>query len=207
MYEHSDKAIARINRRIQHEFAVLRRSIAAFDEIWRLQDAVNVCYRNILNEAKQCYLEVANNTYKDETDRDGLFSYLWVEQFLLRYDPVTKYVFAHEYDRKRARTFEFVVCTQRRADLQKELKQAMYALSVQTKQASDEITDESTLQAYRDSGVQYVRWVTETDDRVCSECKKRNNKVYAIDKVPPKPHIRCRCRLIPATRQLIDIQT
>ena len=200
MYEHSDKAIAIINRRIQHEFVVLRRSIAAFDEIWRLQSAVNACYQNILNEAKQCYLEVANAVYKDVTDRDSMFTYLWIEQFLLRFDPVTKYVFAHEYDRKRARTFELVVCTQRRADLQKELKQAMYQLSVQTKQASDEITDESTLQAYRDSGVQYVQWVSETDERVCSECKKRNGKIYPIDKVPDKPHIRCRCRFVPVKK-------
>lgn len=196
MYEHSDKAIAAINRRIQHEFAVLKRSIMAFDEIWQLQYAVNDCYRNILNEAKRCYMEVANNAYKDVTGRDSMFDYLWVERFLMRYDPVTKYVFTHEFDRKRARTFEAVVCTQRRADLWKELKLAMTQLAVQTKQASDEVTDESTLQAYKDSGVQYVQWVSETDGRVCSECRKRNGRIYDITKAPDKPHIRCRCRLV-----------
>ena len=207
MYEHADKAIAKINRRIQHEFVVLRRSIASFDEIWRLQDAVNTCYRNILAEAQQCYLDVANESYKDADGYGYIFTYYWLDQFLREFDPVTKYVFLHEYDRKRARTFELIACSQKKSDLQKELKQAMYQLSVQTKQAADEVTDAATLKAYVDSGVQYVRWVSEIDNRVCTECYKRNGKIYPIDKVPKKPHVRCRCRLVPANTPLKDNQT
>lgn len=200
MYEYTDKGIETINRRIQHEFSVMRRTVAQFDEIWLLQDAVNDCYGTILREVKKIYLDIANRAYRDATGRDGLFSYLWLEQWLLGYDPVTKYVFTHEFDRKRARTFEAVVATQKKGDLQKELKQAMYNLSVQTKQYADEITDTATLQGYIDSGIDYVRWITEQDGHVCAECKKRHFKVYPVKAVPIKPHIRCRCWVIPADK-------
>ena len=198
MYEYTDKAIERINRTIQHEFAVLRRTVLAFDEVWLIQDAVNACYGTIEREVKKTYLDVANAAYKDVTDRDSVFTYLWLENFLLGYDPVTKYVFTHEFDRKRARTFEAIVSTKKRGDLQKELKQAMYNLSVQTKQYADEVTDTATLEGYRDSGVRFVRWITEQDNRVCAECNKRQGKIYPVDSVPDKPHIRCRCWLLPA---------
>lgn len=200
MYESTDKVIAVINRRIQHEFAVLRQRIAAFDEIWQLQSAVNECYANILRETKRVYQDIAATAYKDASGKDSFFTMYFIDQFLLRYDPVTKYVFSHEYDRKRARTFEAVVSTRKKADLLKELKQAMYNLSVQTKQYADEITDEMTLQGYKDSGVTLVRWIAEQDGRVCAECKKRHFKVYPVDKVPVKPHIRCRCWCIPARK-------
>lgn len=198
MYEYTDKGIAAINRKIQHEFSVMRRAIATFDEIWLLQDAVNACYSNIMNEVRKTYLDIANHAYKDVTGRDGVITYYWLEQWLFAYDPVTRYVFNHEYDRKRARTFEAVVATKKRSDLQKELKQAMYNLSVQTKQYADEVTDTATLQGYKDSGIEYVRWITEQDGRVCAECRKRHFKVYPVDAVPDKPHIRCRCWFIPA---------
>ena len=170
MYEFTDKGIAAINKRIQHEFSKLRKSIASFDEIWLLQDAVNGCYSAILNETREIYLAIANYAYRAVTERDGLFGYLWLEQYLQRYDPVTRYVFAHEFDRKRARTFEAVVATRKASDLQKELKQAMYNLSVQTKQYADEVTDFATLQGYKDSGIERVQWITKGDWRVCLEC-------------------------------------
>lgn len=199
MYEFTDKGIAVINRRIQHEFATLRRSVMSFDEIWAIQEAVNTCYSNILRETKRVYQDLAADAYKTTSGRDSFFTMYWVDQFLMTYDPVTKYVFAHEYDRKRARLFEAIVSTRKKADIGKELKQAMYNLSVQTKQYADEVTDYCTLQGYKDSGIDKVRWITEQDGRVCLECKKRHLRVYPVDKVPDKPHIRCRCWFIPAT--------
>lgn len=201
MYEYTDKAIATINRTIQRQFSALRRTAMSFDEIWLLQDAVNACYGAIYTEVRSLYLSVANAAYKDATGRDGMFTYLWVEQFLYRYDPVTRYVFNHEYDRKRARTFEAVVATKKKGDIAKELQQAMYNLSTQTKQYADEITDAATLQGYIDSGIDRVQWVSEQDGRVCGTCKERNGKVYDINKVPDKPHVRCRCVLIPAPQK------
>lgn len=196
MYEFTDKAIAQINRTIQHEFSRLRKTALAFDELYILQDAVNDCYSTILRECKKMYRDIANNAYKDVTGRDTMFTALWIEQFLLGYDPVTKYVFAHEFDRKRARTFEALAASKSK-DIGKELKQAMYNLAVQTKQYAEEVTDTATLKGYVDAGIERVRWVTEADERVCHECASREGRTYAVDKVPVKPHIRCRCYLLP----------
>ena len=32
---------------------------------------------------------------------------------------------------------------------------------------------------------------------VCEYCEPRDGKVYPVIAVPPKPHLNCRCRLIP----------
>lgn len=200
MYEITDKGIKQINRTIQHEFAVMKHTVLQFDEISAIQSAVNACYSNILRECSKIYLSIANEAYKGVTERDGLFSYLWLQQWLYRYDPMTKYVFAHEFDRKRARTFETVVASKRN-DLAKELKQAMYNLSVQTTQYADEVTDYAVLQGYIDSGIEKVRWISEQDGRVCATCRGRDGKVYDVHKVPEKPHIRCRCYLLPASNK------
>lgn len=197
MYEFTDKAVTRINRVIQHNFTNLRTTVLAFDEVYVLQNAVNEAYSNILREVKKIYLEVANDAYKAVTGRDSVMTMLFIEKFMQRYDPVTKYVFAHEWDRKRARTFEALVASKKK-DFSKELKQAMLNLSVQTKQYADEVTDAATLEGYIDSGVDRVRWVSEQDGRVCGECKARNGRTYDVHKVPDKPHVRCRCYLLPA---------
>lgn len=197
MYELTDKAIGQINRTIQHEFSRMRRTVLQFDEISAIQSAVNDCYGAILRECRKIYLELANASYKGVTERDGLFSYLWLERYFYEFNPVTKYVFAHEFDRKRSRTFEAMVVT-KRADIGKELKNAMYNLSVQTKQFADDITDYAVLQGYIDAGINRVRWISEQDGRTCHTCLSRNGKVYDVHKVPIKPHIRCRCYLLPA---------
>ena len=200
MYEFTDKGIAQINKTIQHEFAKMRRTVLAFDEVHAIQTAVNECYANILRTCRAVYREIASKAYSDAADHDSFFLLFWVDQFLLQYDPVTKYVFTHEFDRKRARTFEAIVASKKK-DIGKEIKQAMYSLSVQTKQYADEITDYAVLQGYKDAGIARVRWVSEQDGRVCHTCLERNGRTYDVNKVPVKPHIRCRCYLIPASNK------
>lgn len=199
MYETTDKAISQINKTIQHEFTRLRRTALAFDEVHIIERTVNECYNTILLACERVYLDLARKIYKETTDVDYLFTLWWLDKFLQRYDPVTKYVFSHEFDRKRARTFEAIVAS-KKSDIQKEIKQAMYSLSVQTTQYADEITDFAVLKGYEDAGIDRVRWVTEQDNRVCHTCQERDGKTYDVHKVPIKPHIRCRCYLLPATK-------
>ena len=200
MYEFTDKAIAKLNRTIQHEFSALRRRVFAFDEVNAIHTAVNAAYEAIDREAKSLYIQIASDAFKGITGRDSMLGMLWLENFLHEYDAVTKYVYTHEFDRKRARTFEALVATVKKKDISHEIKQAMYAMSVQVKQCAEEVTDEATLQGYLFTGVKEVQWKSETDGRVCAECRKRDGKIYPIDKVPDKPHIRCRCIIIPAPK-------
>lgn len=60
-----------------------------------------------------------------------------------------------------------------------------------------DITDKAVEQAYLDNDVEKVVWVTIKDERRCVECRKRDGKIYDIAKVPPKPHLGCRCYLLP----------
>ena len=46
--------------------------------------------------------------------------------------------------------------------------------------------------------VQYVRWVTMRDERVCPRCGPLHGKVYPIGGNPAIPvHVRCRCQILP----------
>ena len=60
-------------------------------------------------------------------------------------------------------------------------------------QFMDDVTFDAMIQAFRDNGTERVRWITAEDDRRCKQCAAMHGKIYPIDKIPPKPHIHCRC--------------
>lgn len=62
---------------------------------------------------------------------------------------------------------------------------------------ADRVTDEASLRAYKQRDVKCVRWVTAGDEKVCETCGPMNGKEYEIDNVPAKPHMNCRCWLVP----------
>lgn len=119
----------------------------------------------------------------------------WINQKVLgKPNDITHYTYNNEVDRKRERTTEAVNSS---TDKKKEFHRGLVYWSQMSSEYADIVTDEATLEAFRDSGVKKVRWVTEQDDRVCKVCGPRDGKVYPIDKVPPQPHWGCRCRLEP----------
>ena len=160
-------------------------------------DALNVIerskemYRDLNELNENAYLEIAKKVYKEfyptsETppDRD------WLLAILLGYDAITKYVYEHEIDRKRARFVEALIATKKK---QQEFSTAEKLLWKQTAQYGITVTDEAVMQAYKDFGIKKVRWITEDDSRVCDVCLSRKNKIYPIDKAPRKSHYGCRC--------------
>jgi SPP1 gp7 family putative phage head morphogenesis protein len=114
----------------------------------------------------------------------------FVLALLLAYNPVTKYVFKNELDRKRSRFAEGVIASDTPME---EVALAKRLLLGITAQFLDDTTFDSMVQAYKDNGTKKVRWVTAEDDKRCKECKSRHGLIYKIDKIPPKPHIHCRC--------------
>lgn len=120
----------------------------------------------------------------------------WVEKNVLKkYDPVTLYVFTHEVERKKGRHIEAVLASD---TPEKEHDKAMKYWSNMFRQYADEVADMANLQSLKDSGVKYVMWKTEKDNRVCSTCKERDDQIYKITEVPDKPHVGCRCWLVEA---------
>lgn len=184
-----------LTKRLIRIFSSLKKkSVLNFDEVNTLQSDVDKCYKDCMREIRQAYLDIARHYYKEADGKDdSVIDLIWIKHFLGGFDPVTKYIFNTEADRKRARAFEALAVSRDPAEVDKALR----LFQNQVKQWADEVTDEATMDAYRSRGIKRVRWKTEEDSRVCEKCEERNNVIYPINAVPDKPHIHCRCYLLP----------
>ena len=193
MYEYTDVIIRYLNKRFIEVFYRLK-SLVSFDELNVLQ-STRLIYDELMQITEEKLLELAvyyyNGTVKNpKTNIDREWLYLILDD----YDPITKYVFLHEVERKRARLAESILASQNKSN---EIDTALRYWSAMVAQYAIEVTDAATKQAYIDDGVERVMWVSMLDDRRCKECEKREGKVYDIFDVSPKPHIGCRCYLVP----------
>lgn len=165
-------------------------NIAKFDALNVIEKSKKL-YDGLYKVTAKAYFTMASKIYRDYTGED-LFE-AWITGVLTDYDPVTKYQFKSEWERKRARFAESMIAS----GAQKDLQTALRLLTRQAMQGSFTIADDAQKKAYKDSGIKEVIWITEDDEKVCLECKRRHNVVYRIDKVPDKPHFMCRCMIIP----------
>lgn len=190
-YGYTDKAIAYIDKQLIEGFSRLK-SLVSFDELNVMQE-VNVLYSSIVVMIREVYLRLANSVYKDALRRSSLRSLdeQWLDEILTGYDPVSKYVFTSEVDRKCARLIEAVLASSTKSQ---EIDAAMRSMSLMAHVYAVRVTDEAVLDAYRDDDEDLVRWVAEKDEKTCSVCFRRDGKIYDIDELPSKPHINCRCQ-------------
>lgn len=202
MYEKTDEVIALLNKDAQRQFS-------------RFQNALPVDELNVLNGAKKLFkrlekkavlwYNIIGRFYYDHFDGDPKF---WTDDIVTDYleetDPVTKYVYRNEIKRKRDRMAEAILADRKNAAA--EIRKARRLWMLQTDRYAVAISDIGQIKAYRSRGVKYVRWKTNIDGRECETCYKRNGKIYAIDRIPPKPHYGCRCSLTAASREDYDRQ-
>lgn len=191
MYEYTDKVILVMRKRFVKMFSEYKAQLN-IDEVNVLKSSKTL-YDDLFEFTVICFEKIAKRSYKrygkkQKIDRD------WVLDFLEEYDPVTKYVFAHEVERKQARFAESLISS---PSPTKEVDTALRYWSKMASQYAIEVTDRATLDGMKDSGVKKVEWVAVEDPKTCVICDKRNGKIYDIDKVPPKAHIGCRCYLKP----------
>ena len=188
MYQKTDKVIAYLSK----QYSKLFRRVTNFDEL----NVINVSHEIfdeavILTEREVTRLVKAVYDSKREggeiSSADALSLVLTL---MLAYNPVTKYVYRNEMDRKRARFAEGVIASD---SPREEIALATRLMIATNKQFAEDATFEAAVQAYRADGVERVRWVTAVDDRRCAECKSRHGKIYPINNIPPKPHRYCRC--------------
>ncbi len=132
--------------------------------------------------------------------KSGIGSDSWVKHYLSLYNKTTGYLYESEADRKRMRYTEQILTAKEYGDRKMyndSTNKSAYLWYVQSEQYLIGAVDEATIDTYKANGVKEVMWLTEMDDRVCKECNSLHGKIYKIGSVPPKPHIRCRCYLIP----------
>jgi SPP1 gp7 family putative phage head morphogenesis protein len=186
-YSKADKTIEYINK----QYIKLFDRMMATDELNVIASSYDIydsAYKLIEQESARLVKSVYKSYRKGD---DGSFDPLaFVLVLLLAYNPVTKYVFKNELDRKRSRFAEGVIASDTPME---EVALAKRLLLGITAQFLDDTTFDGMVQAYKDNGTKEVKWVTAEDDKRCKECKSRHGLIYKIDKIPPKPHIHCRC--------------
>ena len=188
MYRKTDKVIAYLSK----QYAKLFKRLTSFDEL----NVINVSHE-IFDEAviltEQEVTRLVKTVYDSKREGGEISSadaLSLVLTLMLAYNPVTKYIYRNEMDRKRSRFAEGVIASDRPSEEVALAKRLMIATN---KQFAEDATFAAIVQAYKDDGVERVRWVTAEDDRRCVECKSRHGNIYPINNIPPKPHRYCRC--------------
>lgn len=195
MYKYTDIIIKKLNNLAMRAFDKHRNMLKS-DELHVIRSS-HALYEELYTQTYKQFVILFTSFFKkySHSDIDLYIVGRWIDKILQGYNPVTKYIFDNEVDRKRSRLAESIIAS---TDKNAEYKKALRLWSAMTAQYAIDVTDEAVKQAYIKDGVKYVKWVTNIDGRECSECRDRNGKIYAIDKVPAKPHIGCRCYLVRA---------
>lgn len=203
-YDIADAAIKDMNRRNLRAFDGLK--TMKFDEL-NVMRMVTKVYDNSVKIAKKRYCRIAEEAYlealilagvnreKAEKLTEETIDDDWVLDMLEDYDALTLYSFVNETERKKQRTAEAILAAH---DKVAEVDKALKLWTQQIAQYADNSVYYATVDGYEKAGVKKVEWVTEKDGRVCGTCHRLDGKVFDIDKIPPRPHINCRCILIPA---------
>lgn len=203
IYANADSAIRAMNR--QNLKAFNRLKLAKWDEISVIQQ-VSAVYDESVRMAKRKYLEVAYDAFLQAMTEAGISATVasgmamdeittdWILDMMEEVDPVTLYAFLPETERKKQRLTEALAAASNR---NAEVDKALRYWTVQVGQYADNSVYRARLDAFRIAGIEYVRWVTQKDERVCTDCDSLDERIIPIDSVPPPQHIHCRCVLVP----------
>ena len=194
----------KITSKISKEFRHNR--LALFDElnVLQIKKHVHKLYKEIYKIAKKEVASLLNPLYQEIYEEalamgfDGDLRDLdegWIEDFFDEYNPVTKYVFRNEMDRKESRLFESLVATNK--ERHQSYKTAENLLERQIRQYAILLEDAIVMEVYTNLGVEYVQWHAEEDHKTCGVCNELDGEIFPLEEAPPKQHYHCRCYLIP----------
>lgn len=187
-YLKTDKTIAYLNK----QYSKLFRKLTSFEEL-NVIEVSHEIYDEVLKLVEQESTRLVKAVYDNYSESNTISvadATAFVLALMLAYNPVTKYVYKNELERKRSRFAEGVIASEIPLEEVELAKRLLVALN---RQFEDDVTFDTVVKAYEDDGVEEVRWVTAEDDKRCKECKSRHGKIYPIHKIPSKPHRYCRC--------------
>ena len=210
MYNYLDTLLEKLKKKLRAEFN--RLGMLGFDElnVVNTKKVTKEMFDRLLAENEKVYEKVAADTYSKAKKKAADAGYTdeekseigaeWLMGVLLAYNFVTGYLYDREAERKRLRLNEQILTAREYDDRQMfndSLRRTANLWWTQTLQYGVTVVDEAILQAYKDMGVEKVRWVAKIDKRTCKVCRERNNQIYKILEVPRKTHYNCRCYLEP----------
>lgn len=187
-YNVLDKRLKKLKTETKRIFSRCK-AMVKFDETNTLK-LIKAMYKELDALNKEAYLGIAKETYKEICEEEDKLNKKWVNETLLDYDPVTKYVYENEVIRKQNRLFESLLASKNKTQ---DFALAFSLWWRQTSQYGITITDKAVVEAYRKMGYTHLVWNTQRDKRVCEKCKERDGKAYPIDNLPSKVHYGCRC--------------
>lgn len=205
VYEPCDRAITAMNRENLKAFGKLK--LAKWDSLNVVREITKL-YRDSAAKARKRYFEVAYEAYliglalcgvtgnKAAEMADKAITMDWLDEKLEATDFVTLFRFSSETERKAHRLIEAVAVPEIR---NAEIDKALRLWSRQLGQYAINFTDYAIAMAYEDAGEKKVRWISQHDNRVCTECHMLDGQVFPIHEVPRKPHWGCRCIIRPVS--------
>lgn len=206
MYKLLDKLLKNEMKRVRASFNHL--GSMGFDElnVVNTRKATGEMYDGFLKDNESIYLKVARDAYKRATEgkKKVDIDREWLVGVLTAYNLVTGYLYNSEADRKRLRLNEQILTAREygnRQMFQDSLRRSANLWWTQTTQYGISVVDEATIKGFKDMGVKKVQWIAADDEKTCPTCGARDNKVYAINKIPPKPHYGCRCYVVPVKEE------
>ena len=213
MYKLADKLLEQLKKLIRREFN--RLGIFGFDELNapRVTQETTSLFDRMMRENKKQYLKAAEKAYADAVALAIAAGYkdpgtnrineMWLVGLLGAYNFVSGYLYESEAERKRLRLAEQMMTAkeyQSRTQYNDSIRRSANLWWTQAAHYMLDAVDQATLDGYRDSGVEKVKWNTNIDGRECKTCRDRNGKVYSLGKVPSKAHRNCRCYLTPVPK-------
>ena len=213
MYRLADKLLEQLKKLIRREFN--RLGIFGFDELNapRVTTETTELFDRLLRENKKQYLKVAQKAYSDAVALAVAAGYsevsankineAWLVGLLTAYNFVSGYLYESEAERKRLRLAEQMLTAKEylnRTLYNDSIRRSANLWWTQTAHYMLDAVDQATIEGYRDSGVEKVKWNTNIDGRECKTCRERNGKVYPISNIPPKAHRNCRCYFTPVPK-------
>ena len=202
LYREYDAYSETLKRKIKQEFN--RILLAGWDElnVIRTQTITESIWKRIDRFNRQAYADMCEWTYEWVYVQygDKIPEKDWtkiVDDWLRGYDPVTKYIYDRELERKRLRLNEGILTTretQDRPGLDQVVRSAANLLLTQSLQYGLDLIGECELQAFRDVDATYVRYHACNDSKTCTDCHELDGQVFRISEAPSIPqHYRCRC--------------
>lgn len=211
MYRNLDSLLAKAKKKIRTEFN--RMGVMGFDSlnVVNTKKLTKEMFDRLLADNEKTYRRAADDAYSKGKKKAWSAGYTEVEKaegvggewligILLAYNLVTGYLYDKEAERKRLRLNEQILTAREynsREMYNDSLRRTANLWWTQTSQYGIDVVDAASLQAYKDMGVEKVKWVAELDSRTCKVCRERNGVIYELSKVPSKTHYNCRCRLEP----------
>lgn len=187
MYDYLDEVLKKLIRQIYTLFQQYR--AMPFDELNQTTRTYQL-YEELEALNFSAFLDIAEYYYAMYAGAEMVFTEAQLREILRIPSQVMRYAYDAEVIRKRDRLVEAIIATSGSVE---EIEKAMRYWTQMTGWFGVEVADAAVKQGMVDTGIQFVLWHSEHDDRTCLYCSKMDGKIFHVSAIPKKPHPGCRC--------------